>query len=685
MTRRLVVTFISIAVAAGGFAQSKPTPHAGKKAAAQPSSLVERVGRTGFVEVKADSFKTLSARQKALAWWLTQASIAIDPIIYDQQSRFGLRQKRVLEGIVSHPAGINAAVRKKIDDYTKLFWANHGNHQDTTAQKFLPDFTYEELESAGLQAIRNGAPLGSADDFPKELAELKQSLFDPQFEPQTTAKSPEGGLDILEASANNFYAGGVTLEDMKNFHEQYPLNSRVLKTEDGKLLEQPYRAGAPDGSVPPGLDAPYLQKAIDYLQKARPLAEPGQADVIDALVKYYQTGDFQQWLVFDRLWVLNNPPVDFANGFIEVYRDARGQKGTSQSFVSVTDETLNRSMLKIAENAQYFENKAPWSGEFKKQGVKPPMAKAIETVVETGDFGVTTVGDNLPNENEIREKYGTKSFLFTGSQRTLNRATGTTSLDEFAYSDEEKAIGKKYGTEAADLLTAMHEIIGHGSGKVSAKLTKPPETYLRQYYSTLEEGRADLVALWDAWDPKLKELGLVSDPTNVAKAMYYSSLRAPLTQLRSIPKGETIEEDHQRDRAMIGNYLMDTTGGARMVERDGKHYIEITDFQKLREGVGKLLAEIMRIKGEGDYDAIKALIDKFGVHFDPKVRDEIVARYKKLNLPTYWAGIHPQLSPTFGAGGKVTSVGISYPRDFKKQRLEWAAMYEPRLKAGVKK
>lgn len=671
-----LLSTISVLFSAAGGAAVKAKPAA---AAASQSSLVERVDRNGFIQVEARGFNALSARQKELAYWLSQASIAIEPIIYDQNSRFGLRQKHVLEQIVAHSEGIEPVALKKIVDFTKLFWANHGNHQDLTAQKIMPGFTATELEAAGLSAIRSGANLGTPDQFRKEMSSLQASFFDPGFEAQMTAKSPQGGLDILEASSNNFYSG-VSLADLKGFAEKYPLNSRVLKRPDGTIVEEVYRAGTADGTVAPGLYAQYLGKAIEFFQKARAVAEPGQAEVLDKLIRYYQTGDPHDWIEFGVAWVQNSPTVDFANGFIEVYRDARGQKGTSQSFVSVTDAKLNKLMQKIAANAQYFENKASWADEFKKQGVKPPLAKAVETVIETADFGVTTVGDNLPNENEIREKYGTKSFLFTGSGRALASATGTASTREFAYSDEEKAIVNKYGTEASDLLTAMHEIIGHGSGKVSAKLTNPPETYLREYYSALEEGRADLVALWNIWDPKLAELGLVTNQQAVAKAMYYAAARAPLTQLRSITKGETIEEDHQRDRALISNYIADRVPGSiAMIEKNGKHYLVVRDFQKMRRGVGMLLAELMRIKGEGDFDAIKKLIDTYGVHFDPKLRDEVVARYKTLNLPTYWTGISADLQPAVDASGKVTAVSIRYSRDFTKQRLSYAAMYEPDL------
>ncbi|HLJ48724.1 MAG TPA: hypothetical protein VKU01_22060 [Bryobacteraceae bacterium] len=645
-------------------------------ALAQPNNtMVDRVGSTGFLQLEADSFKTLTPKQKEVAYWLSQASIAINPIIYDQLSRWGLRQKYVLDLIAAHPDGIPVDSAKKISDFSKLFWGNHGNHNENTAQKFLPEFTFEEWKAAALAALkRDPRPRFTAATLSKELDDLKPSLFDPNFEPTITAKSPKGGLDILKASANNFYQG-VTLADLANFKEQYPLNSQLVKV-GGKLEERVYRAGTADGKIQPGLYAEYLRKANEFFEKAAKAAEPAQAGAIRDLIRYNQTGNPHDWIAFGIAWVQNNSAVDYANGFIEVYRDARGAKGTSQSFVSVTDQHLNDEMLKIAANAQYFENKAPWAAQYKKQGVKPPLAKAVETIVETGDFHVTTVGDNLPNEDEIHEKYGSKSFLFTGSTRALNRAQGTGSLDEFAVSPEEITICKKYGEEAGDLMTALHEIIGHGSGKLSPKLTKDPAFYLKEYSSTLEEARADLMALWNIWDPKLKELGLVSSP-DVGKAMYYSAARAPLTQLRRILRGDTIEEDHQRGRQLIVHYVMDKTGAVAYETRNGKTYIVIRSFDKMREGVGMLLSELMRIKAEGDYDAIKALIDKYGVHFDTAVRDQVVARYKKLDQPVYWTGINAELTATFGPQGEVANVSISYPRDFVKQQLGYAAMYAP--------
>lgn len=632
-------------------------------AARAESPVADRVETTAFVQLHADSFKSLNAKQQALAYWLTQAAIAINPIIYDQASRFGLRQKHVLEAIVSHPRGVKPDVYSKILAFTKLFWANRGNHNEMTSQKLTPGFTYDELVAAAKGAGRS--------DLLTEIGQLKQSLFDPEFEPMVTAKSPSGGKDILQSSSNNFYYG-VSMADLKGFNEKYALNSRVTK-ENGKVIEQVYRAGTPDGKVPPGLYVEYLRKANGYLAKARDLADAEQAKAIDALIRYYQTGDFHDLLAFDTAWVHNNPTVDFANGFIEVYMDPRGSKGTSQAFVTITDQSVNTT--KLVENAQYFENHAPWLDRYKKQGIKPPVAKAVEAIVETGDFHVNTVGDNLPNESEIHEKYGSKSFMFTGSQRALDQATGQGVNDEFSATKQIAERARKFGPEASSLTTALHEVIGHGSGKLNPKLTKEPGFYLKEYFSTLEEARADLMAYWNVTDPKLKELGLITNQDEVMKAMYDRAANNLTVQLRRIPKGDTIEEDHQRGRQLIARYIMDKTGAIVVEKINGKTQVRVKDYSEFHKGVGMLLAELMRIKAEGDYEAIKKLIDTYGTHFDPKLRDEIVARYKKLNLPTYFAGINADLVPQFDGRGNVTKVEISYPRDFVKQQLNYSAMY----------
>jgi dipeptidyl-peptidase-3 len=652
---------------------------------AQPAtgSLIERVDDTGFLQLQAGSFAQLDARHKALAYWLTQASIAIDPIIYDQLSAWGLRQKRLLEEVVGHPDGVPDATFAKVRSYALLFWANRGNHNETTGQKFLPKFSPDELLQAALRAQQSGAfraayadlpALPTADDLRRELSALQPSLFDAQVDPTVTAKTPPPGLDIIQASANTFYAG-VSLKDLKNFNERYPLNSRVVKGAGGALREDVYRAGTPDGRVPAGLYATYLRRAIVYLEKARATADAPQAQVIAGLIRFYQTGDPADWVRFGADWVRNDAVVDFANGFIEVYRDARGAKGSSQSFVTVTDRTVTEAMVKLAQNAAYFEQRAPWDAKYKRQSFQPPVVKAVEALIETGDFHVSTIGDNLPNENEIHEMYGTKNFLLLGSSHAISAADGGRMLREFAAAPDEIDRDAAQGERAQDLLTAMHEVIGHGSGKLSERLVGGAGGYLKEYASTLEEARADLMGLWNVWDPKLRELGLVTDQGAVARAMYDDSARAMLTQLRRIPKGDVIEEDHQRDRQLIANYIMDKTGAIERFERDGKMYVRVKDYEKMRQGVGMLLKELMRIKAEGDYAAIKALVDQYGVRFDPSVRDQVVRRYEALKLPTYWAGVNPKLIADLDANGNVTAVRVTYPRNAVQQYLDYGAMY----------
>lgn len=631
-------------------------------------SLVERVGTTGFLQLQADSFKDMALKDKVLAYWLSMAAIAIHPIVFDQNSPYGLRIKLLLEQILTHPQGINPDLLKKLTDYTKLFWANRGNRNSSTSRKFLPEFSPEELRAAAEQALKNRARLGPRARLEKELEELRRPIFDPEFEPLLTAKNPPSGQDPLKASANNLYEG-VQMADLQGFAERYPLNSRLVK-KDGKLVEQVYRAGTPDGSIPPGLYAAELARAIRYLKMALPYAGASQKKVLNDLIRYYQTGDPADWRQFNIDWVRNDSAVDFTHGFIEVYKDARGVKGAAQAYVTVIDAKLNRLMQGFAANARYFEQRAPWADQYKLENPHPPLAKAVETVIETADFDVSTIGENLPNEAEIHDKFGSKSFVFTSSIRALAAATGEKATEEFAFSAEEIERARQYRELANNLFTAMHEVLGHGSGKMNPKLTQEPASYLKEYYSTLEEARADLVALWNFFDPKVIEIAALPD-FEVAKAAYDGEARAALVQLREVPTGDTIEEDHRRGTQLIINFIRDKTGAVGPVERDGKTYMVVKDYEKMRQGVGLLLAELMRIKAEGDYAAAQALITQYGIHFDPAWRDQVVERYKQLDLPIFWTGINSDLMPRYGKNGRIADVEIVYPRDIGKQQLRY--------------
>jgi dipeptidyl-peptidase-3 len=635
-------------------------------AQSSPSPLASRIGDRGFLQVESPSFAKLPLQQKMLAWHLTQAAIQLDPVFYDQMSSYGLTAKRLLGALAEHPERLPEASRHAIVEYATLFLANSGNHNSATGKKFLPGVSFADFSQAAEAARTKGARLGSKEQLAKTLKALETPLFDPKFEIDLTEKNPPAGEDILTGSSNNYYLG-VALKDLTGFAEKNPLNSRLVK-KNGKLFEEVYRAGTPDGKVPPGLYAKELAAVDRELEAAAKLADPEQAKVLRALVRYYQTGDPRDWHDFNVLWLRNDGTVDFASGFIEVYRDARGIKGSAQMIVAVVDQQLAPLMHNLADNAVYFEKKAPWDDRYKKLDVKPPVAKAIETLAATGDFEVTTVGDNLPNEQDIREKYGTKSILMTSSVNAFNATRGAKTAIEFLPNADEGELFTKHGAWADNLHTALHEIIGHGSGKVT--VPNDPSTYLREVYSTLEEARADLVAYWNIYDPKLTELG-VPDVPEVGRELYRQAARAGVLSLKNYPTGDSAAEDHDRARLLVANYLIEA-GAFERIQKDGHWYVVVKDYDQAHAGVGKLLAEIMRIKATGDYEAGKALVDKYGVHFDPAVRDDVIARYQKLQLPIYNSGIYASLLPIQGKDGKVTDVAISYPRDFLAQQLAWA-------------
>src|SRR6478672_9751568 len=661
MNLRRILTVIPFAIllAAPLAAQPPSSP-------AQTSPLAGRIGDRGFLQVESPSFAKLTLQQKLLAWHLTRAAIQLDPIFYDQMSSYGLTAKRLLGALAERPQRLPEASRQAIVEYATLFLANDGNHNETTGKKFLPGISFEDFSQAAEAARTKGARLGTREQLAKTLKALQTPLFDPKFEIDLTEKNPPAGEDILTASSNNYYQG-VTLKDLTGFAEKNPLNSRLVK-KNGHLVEEVYRAGTPDGKVAPGLYAKELAAVNRELEAAAKLAEPAQAQVLRALVHYYQTGDPKDWHDFNVLWLRNDATVDFASGFIEVYRDARGTKGSAQMVVAVVDQQLAPLMHNLADNAVYFEKKAPWDERYKKLDVKPPVAKAIETLAATGDFHVGTIGDNLPNEQDIREQYGTKSILLTSSVNAFNATRGAKVAVEFLPDADEGDLYAKHGGWADNLHTALHEIIGHGSGKVT--VPNDPSTYLREIYSTLEEARADLVAYWNIYDPKLTELGVPNVP-EVGRELYRQAARAGLVALKNYPTGDSAAEDHDRSRLLVANYLIED-GAFERIQQNGHWYIAVKDYDKAHAGVGKLLAEIMRIKATGDYEAGKALVSKYGIHFDSGVRDDVVARYKKLQLPIYLSGIYADLSPVKDKSGKVTDMAISYPRDFLAQQLAWA-------------
>ena len=661
------VTALAMTLSAATSARAQQGAPAGER-----RYLIESVDGVALVQFYVDGFDKLAPKQRLLAYYLAEAGIAGDPIYYDEISPYGLELKQLLEGIWTHPQGIDAAAMEKIRRYTKLVWIDHGNYDLDSSRKLLPEFTRAELRAAAQRALKNGANLGvkGAAALDAKLKRLEQPIFDPDYRPALTVKNPPPGKDILTASGTNLYEN-VTLAEAEKVKERYGLNSRVAK-RGGKVIEEAWRAGTPDRKVPPGRYAAYIRRIIANLEKAAAVAEPEQADVLRKLVRYYQTGEKSDWYAYNIAWVKAAVTVDAINGFIEQYLDPRSEKGAYESVVSFVDFEQTKLMRDFAGSAQYFETRAPWRDEYKKQNVQPPVANVITVVSETGESGpISPSGINLPNEQDIRQQYGSKSVLLFNVSGAFAAAIGEKATQEFSASDEEKGRGRKYRQRARNLLVAMHEVIGHGSGKVSPKLTQDPHAYLREYYSALEEARADLVALWNFPDPKLAELG-VADQEEVMKAAYDNYARQGLTLLYHYPQGDQVEESHDRGTNMIVHYLLDRFGCIEPVTREGKIYLRVTDYGKMHQGVGELLAELMRIKAEGDYNAIKKLMDTYGTKLNPAWRDQVVERCKRIGLPARPAFISPLVEPVKDSAGKVVDARIRHTQDFAAVMLTYS-------------
>ena len=482
-------------------------------------------------------------------------------------------------------------------------------------------------------------------------------FFDANVDPIVTNKTPGPGKDILTASANNLYSG-VAMSDLKGFNERYGLNSRLVK-RDGRLVEEVYKI---DGRYSAQIGA-----IVKHLEAAIPFASESMAAALRALIQWYRTGEDADRAKYDIAWVADkNSPVDTINGFIEVYMDPRGIKGSWEALVFYVNQEKTGRIRTLAANAQWFEDRMPWNPAYRKPKATGIVANAIDVVVETGDSGpVTPVGINLPNDQKIREQYGSKSISLTNVRDAYDNSTPSSMTSEFAWSAEESARGEKFGPLAGELLTDMHEVIGHASGRQKDGLAGTPQELIKEYFSALEEGRADLIALYFLPDPKLAELGILpaADQDAIVRAEYEAYTRNALVQLRRVREGTQIEEDHMRNRQMVIRWLMANTKAIEERTRDGKRYLVMVDPVAFREGVGRLLAEVQRIKSEGDAAGAAKLFDSYGIHFDPKVRDEVVKRVDALNLPSYTGFVMPKLTPMVGADGKITDVTISYPMD----------------------
>ena len=640
------------------------------------------VGPVRIVQLYADGFEKLSLKEKTFTYYLYKAALAARDISIDQRHRHALEIRELLEAIYKNQKAIDAALLDKIILYTKLFWVNNSQYDNITSRKFVPMFSPEEFSSAIKRAVKNGAmvSLRSGETLDQKLDRLRRSIFDIAYEPVQTNKTP--GEDMIAGSANNVYEG-TTFNEVdawaKAGNEKNPLNSKVVK-EDGKLVEKVFRTGNKHigGSVEAGLYAEDLQVAISYLEKAKAYAHnTQQAENLTKLIKFYQTGDLKDWREYNIGWVKETESqVDMIHGFIEVYIDARGAKGQFESVVNFANPELTELFQKVGTNAQYFEDRMPWDVKYKKSDVKPLKYTVINVVVETGDAGpVSAIGINLPNEQDVREQYGSKSVTLYNIVDAYEKTGGKDILKEFAYDQHEIVSAEKFSSLADNMHTALHEVLGHASGKVSPSLKVDPQAALPGYYSTLEEARADLVALYHIWDPKLVEIGIIPNTTDVVKAMYDKEVRnAGMIQLQRVPKGhDQLEEDHMKNRQLIVHWLWKNADCVERGQRDGKTFFRVTSYEKMREGVGRLLSEIQRIKSEGDLAGAKLLIDTYGFKIDTVLRDEVLARMEKLDRAVYTGFVMPKLEPIKDAKGTITEVNIVYPMDLGKQMLEYSA------------
>jgi dipeptidyl-peptidase III len=632
--------------------------------------LLESVDDAAVVQLYADGFSALDLRDKILVWHLYLAAIAGRDIYYDQRYAHNLEMRALLEAMLTHGASVNPRVLAEIRRYAKLFWINTGPYNNLTARKFILGLTRDELLEALTAARRAGADVAtrSGESLAGLVDRMAPLFFDAGFDPILTNKTPGEGRDMLEASSNNLYAG-VTMRALETFEERYALNSRLV-AQNGHLVEDVYRVG--------GRYDREIRRIIGHLTAALPYAPPPMAEALTALIRFYETGAESDRIAYDIAWVRDQEsPVDTINGFVEVYLDPRGVKGAWEAIVCYVNPEKTRRIRSLAGHAQWFEDHMPWDPRFSKAEVTGVTARAIEVVIETGDSGpVTPIGINLPNDQAIREQYGSKSVSLANVTESYERSTPEGMRVEFSWDETEAARAKRWGAFAQELTTDMHEVIGHGSGRMAEEVTVPPHRLLAEQYSAIEEARADLVALYFLPDPELVALGLVSaeDHEEIVETEYEYYTRTALVQLRRVRVGTQLEEDHMRNRQMIVQWLRAHTSAIEVRHRDGKTYFVMTDSTAFRDGVGRLLAEVQRIKSEGDYAAARRLFEEYGVHFDAALRDEVVERVDRLKLPSYTGFVMPRLEATRDARGDIVDIAISYPCDLETQMLEYSAL-----------
>lgn len=639
----------------------------------------DRVADLQILRYEIPGFESLTTQQKELAYYLYEAANCGRDIIYDQKYKHNLTVRKTLEAILENNPG-NAADEnwKKLEDYAKRVFFSNGIHHHYSNIKFVPECSYEYFVEMARKTGAEKLPLNgkSLDAF---LSDLKPIMFDPQFDSKIVNLAQ--GIDNVKASANNFYEG-VTQAEVEAFYAaqvkpgdtepvSYGLNSKMIRS-NGQITEKIWKVG--------GMYSPAIEKIVYWLEKAAAVAEnEKQQKAIQLLIEYYKTGDLRKWDEYNIAWVNDTESrLDVVNGFIEVYGDAIGKRASFESVVSMKDLEATKRIATIADNAQWFEDHSPIKDEHKKKEVKGITAKVITVIQESGDAAPSTpIGINLPNANWIRQKHGSKSVSLGNIVHSYN-VVGAKSpmMKEFALTEEEIARNTEFGSLAADLHTDMHEVIGHASGQINKGVGDPDQT-LKNYASTLEEARADLVALYYVMDQKLVDIGVMPS-LEVGKTEYDGYIRNGLiTQLTRIPLGENLEEAHMRNRQLVAAWAYDKGKKDNVIEwvkKDGKSYVKINDYEKLRGLFGDLLREIQRIKSEGDYKSATDLVEGYGVKVDQVLLKEVRERFEKLNVAPYKGFIQPKLTPVMD-GDKITDVKVSYPDNFLQNQLGLGKLY----------
>ncbi|NHF59425.1 dihydrofolate reductase [Flavobacteriaceae bacterium TP-CH-4] len=631
--------------------------------------VVDQFADLRILRYQIPGFEQLTLKEKKLVYYLTQAGLAGRDIIWDQNYRHNLEIRGALENVYQSYQGDKSTEDwQAFETYLKRVWFSNGIHHHYSNDKIKPGFGKDYL----------GFLLKETD------TELQGAAFEVIFNDEDSKKvNKKKGVDNVASSAVNFYGPSVTDADVEAFYSamdtgpegmpiEIGLNSKLVR-ENGKLIEKVWKVGGMYGNA--------IDEIIKWLEKAKEVAENGQqAKTLGLLIDYYKTGSLDTWDEYAIAWVnATDGNIDWINGFIEVYNDPKGYKGSYENIVQIKDFEMSKQMAVLSENAQWFEDNSPLMEEHKKGDVVGVSYKTVNVAGEAGDASPSTpIGVNLPNNNWIRQKHGSKSVSLGNIIDAYNNAGGSGRLKEFAYDDEEIALEEQYGQLADKLHTALHEVVGHASGQINPGIGQPKET-LKNYASTMEEGRADLVGLYFLMDPKIQELGLVDDWEELGKAAYDGYIRNGLmTQLIRIELGDDIEEDHMVNRQWVSAWAFEKGKEDNVIERmekNGKTYYNINDYEKLRDLFGQLLRETQRIKSEGDFKAAQDLVEGYGVKVDQKLHAEVLDRNQQFKSAPYSGFVNPVLLPETNDSGEIVDIRVIQPDSFEGQMLDYSEKF----------